>query len=1415
MKLLMLRLFPGTKPNLVRVEVEGSGEYNHEFELPYDTDQLWGVGNLLAATDDKLNSDEPNFKDFRESTEIDWMIKEKLLTEITREERKFISRIDIQKKIGEKLFKAIFGGAIKNVLIKNDQIDILHIQIYIDARIHYHIHDYPWELVFDGDHFLQSKKVTFSRYINFGTTPPKRDKLPSNKPLKVLLVSSAAYDLKNGLGKLSSKEKEALQKLAKENPDHIILETLSSGTYEDFEKYLTEHKGENAPHVIHFDGHGFFGKVCPNCKTVHKSIASGSCNKPCNESILDDPEGYLVFEHNGNQKKPHYVSRVDLGSLLGDQTELRLVVLSACQSAWSRYSNSVFNGIAQNLISQGVPAVVAMQYPVKVDSAIYFVKSFYKSLTEKNSLPRAMYKGRQNMKFTDNQWYRPVLYLRWADNHGGQLFEEPEPVVEKKPEVEIDWHGICRDRLTSQINQMKTPLTTGGHSPLPNSPDNTYIELNLVQRDPNKTYPRPQVQSVSPSEGVQHNLANEVSREYTHKEFFEEVLSNPDSLKKNGRPQLAIVGEPGSGKTTLLLRIAQWLLEKKKGFPIWISLKEIPANFPTWSQKTGGLNHYLSEIWLKAAVNKNKTEEEWNNTKGKYQQALNELLASGKAWLFLDGANEIYGNDVIVKINNELGETTWTQVPVVLNCRLNEWEFSTNQFISNSWVCRILPYNDTQVCEYIGKRLNDNVEKKDLLVRQINNHQRLKNLAKNPLCLAMLCFVWEQKQFDLSSITKAKLYQEFECEYNELKVCSNITPQTIKDIRQILGNLEPMENLTPGKQKKLLKCIRTKLVDLSLEAMKQKDSPFLLSPGFLNKLFDGNEELLELLKHWGWLNNSGEGNCFTFFHPSFQEYFASQAIDDWDYFIPKEHTEEQANIKIPPKNPDGGDGDYKPYRIFESKWKEVILLWIGREVDNAAFRTKKEKFIEHLVNFQDGWENFYGYRAYFLAAVGISEFSDFQPSDNDEIDNEITKEDIVNQVVNWSVGNFQFRLSPKKTFIDPIIEEAIATLLEMEYHMVRNALQDIIQSNNSETEIYRRKAAENLLKLDPNNNIALNTLQNVNPSSQMTPTHQPVAQDSVETTIHQIVEIAKPLSPDSPVLWRAIERLGEIQTESSATIQTENNLAIQFLRDCLPPEITNLGEVGNSNPKELKVLLSHLLPLLKRFGINRDNFDSFIDFVPAITKLGEVDKINPYLLPLLKQFGINLDNFDSLRIHLIVPAKFVKKLSPESRQFIKSIIWPPKDRYIFWKAVYHLGNIFSRNTQNGGELEDILRKIFTTISAKSLAEIAELVKHLRFSEGDREQGIKQLVDKVPRQWFSIVVILLKDYLEDTSSPQTLDPSLQSQESKLERLDLLTYVDGQSDSERFRDCYKTLWYCAQVMPYPEFYSAFNPESNSNE
>jgi hypothetical protein len=94
-----------------------------------------------------------------------------------------------------------------------------------------------------------------------------------------------------------------------------------------------------------------------------------------------------------------------------------------------------------------------------------------------------------------------------------------------------------------------------------------------------------------------------------------------------------------------------------------------------------------------------------------------------------------------------------------------------------------------------------------------------------------------------------------------------------------------------------------------------------------------------------------------------------------------------------------------PYRIFEKRWREAILLWLGR---GDVADEEKENLIAALVNFEDRCRGFYDNQAYFLAAAGISEFKTCSLSDA-----------IVRQIVKWGFGSFDEKKQQWQTLVEP------------------------------------------------------------------------------------------------------------------------------------------------------------------------------------------------------------------------------------------------------------------------------------------------------------------------------------------------------------------------------------------------------------
>jgi hypothetical protein len=114
----------------------------------------------------------------------------------------------------------------------------------------------------------------------------------------------------------------------------------------------------------------------------------------------------------------------ELAAQLGELAQPpSLVVLVSCQSAGTgEQTSSALAGLGPRLAAAGVPAVLAMQGNVSMDTAAAFMPAFLRELRRDGQVDRsvAVARGAVRQRF---DWYMPVLFTRLED---GRLFRLPQ-----------------------------------------------------------------------------------------------------------------------------------------------------------------------------------------------------------------------------------------------------------------------------------------------------------------------------------------------------------------------------------------------------------------------------------------------------------------------------------------------------------------------------------------------------------------------------------------------------------------------------------------------------------------------------------------------------------------------------------------------------------------------------------------------------------------------------------------------------------------------------------------------------------------------------------------------------------------------------------------------------------------------------
>jgi len=275
------------------------------------------------------------------------------------------------------------------------------------------LHSLRWELLLDPE---SNRPLATSQTILFSRFMLSRDwrviKLRPKAELKAIIAVSAPNDLARfGLGNV---DKAGEITRAREGLAGIRAIVVGEDTPLTLAKLIEAIR----------QGSDVLYLVC------HGAMPKGSA--PC--LFLEDEEG-----------KTTRVMANDLAQRISELQEApRLIVMASCESAGREEAvsgdgtSAAQSALAPRLAEAGVPAVVAMQGKITMETVKQAMPVFFRELLKDGQIDRAMAAARGEVRDRPDSWM-PALFLRLKS---GRIWYEPGFVGERGSEFE-KWKSIC------------------------------------------------------------------------------------------------------------------------------------------------------------------------------------------------------------------------------------------------------------------------------------------------------------------------------------------------------------------------------------------------------------------------------------------------------------------------------------------------------------------------------------------------------------------------------------------------------------------------------------------------------------------------------------------------------------------------------------------------------------------------------------------------------------------------------------------------------------------------------------------------------------------------------------------------------------------------------------------------------------
>ncbi len=376
--------------------------------------------------------------------------------------------------------------------------------------------------------------------------------------------------------------------------------------------------------------------------------------------------------------------------------------------------------------------------------------------------------------------------------------------------------------------------------------------------------------------------------------------------------KLVVLGKPGAGKTTFMKYLAiSCLGDKFHGelVPIFVTLK-------VYAETKGAptLQEYIFAELQQRKVSRDVVER---------------LLDEGKALILLDGLDEVKKeDDRRVKQDIDKFSRDWLRNRFAITCRIAAREYQFEKFTE----VEVADFDDKQIATFVNNWFREKDPlKAELLMEKLRCNKPIKELARTPLLLALLCLVLDAT--DALPEKQSDLYKQG---LNFLLMKIDKLRSIDRDVSQHFRGEQIYKNLSPEDKANMIGKIAFNRFVKGEYFFRQEDLQRQIKDYICNlpeasadseALRLDSEVVLKAIEHHHGLLVERARNIYSFSHLTFQEYFTAREI------------ERDRKLEMLVQN------------ITDPRWKEVFYLTAEmlRRSDDF-FRMMKSRIDEMLAS---------------------------------------------------------------------------------------------------------------------------------------------------------------------------------------------------------------------------------------------------------------------------------------------------------------------------------------------------------------------------------------------------------------------------------------------------------------------------------